>query len=269
MPTVKAKDGTEIFFHDWGSGPPVVLIHGWPLNADMWEHQSHHLAANGFRVIAYDRRGFGRSGKPWTGHDYDTFADDLAALLDALDLKGAALVGFSMGGGEVARYLGRHGAGRVAKAGLIGAVPPFLLQTADNPNGAPASVFEGMIAGISADRPSFFANFGPGFYGPPKVSDAVHAWTLTMAMQASLKGTLDCVRAFGFTDFRGDMKAFTVPTLILHGEQDAIVPIAISGKASAAAIPGAVLKTYPEAGHGLCWTHKDRVNADLTAFLKG
>jgi pimeloyl-ACP methyl ester carboxylesterase len=269
MPVIKAKDGTEIFFHDWGSGPPVVLIHGWPLNADMWEHQSLHLAANGFRVIAYDRRGFGRSGKPWVGHDYDTFADDLAALMDALDLRGAALVGFSMGGGEVARYLGRHGAGRVAKAAMLGAVPPFLLQTADNPNGVPATVFEGMMAAIAADRPGFFAGFGPGFYGPPKVSDGVLAWTLSLAMQASLKGTLDCVRAFGFTDFRPDMKAFTAPTLILHGEQDAIVPFAISGQAMAAAIPGARLVTYPDAGHGLCWTHKDQVNADLLDFLKG
>jgi pimeloyl-ACP methyl ester carboxylesterase len=269
MPVVRTKDGVDIFAYDWGSGPPVVLIHGWPLNADMWEHQGHHLAANGFRVIAYDRRGFGRSGKPWTGHDYDTFADDLAALMEAMDLRGAALVGFSMGGGEVARYLSRHGAGRVAKAALLGAVPPFLLQTADNPNGAPASVFEGMMAGIAADRPGFFAGFGPGFYGPPKVSDAVLDWTLMMAMQASLKGTLDCVRAFGFTDFRQDMKAFTVPTLVMHGEEDAIVPIGISGKASAAAIPGAVLKIYPGAGHGFTWTHKDQVNADLTAFLKG
>jgi pimeloyl-ACP methyl ester carboxylesterase len=269
MPTLKAKDGTEIFFHDWGSGPPVVLIHGWPLNADMWEHQSLHLAGNGFRVIAYDRRGFGRSGKPWAGHDYDTFADDLAALMTALDLNGVSLVGFSMGGGEVARYLGRYGAGRVAKAVLIGAVPPFLLQAADNPNGAPASVFEGMMAGIAADRPSFFAGFGPGFYSPPKVSDAVQDWTLSMAMQASLKGTLDCVKAFGFTDFRADMQAFTVPTLVLHGEQDGIVPLAISGKVTAAMVPGAVLKTYADAGHGLCWTHKDAVNADLLDFLKG
>lgn len=268
MPTVKAQDGTEIFYHDWGSGPPVVLIHGWPLNADMWEHQSLHLASQGFRVIAYDRRGFGRSGKPWGGHDYDTFADDLASLLTQLDLQGVALVGFSMGGGEVARYLGRHGAGRVAKAALLGAVPPFLLQTADNPQGAPASVFEGMMAGIAADRPGFFTDFGPGFYGPPKVSDGVLAWTLGLAMQASLKGTLDCVKAFGFTDFRADMKAFTIPTLILHGEQDAIVPLPISGAASAAMIPGAKLITYADAGHGLCWTHKDAVNRDLTAFLK-
>jgi pimeloyl-ACP methyl ester carboxylesterase len=268
MPFVAAKDGHQIHFHDWGSGPPVVLIHGWPLSADMWEHQSHQLAVNGFRVVAYDRRGFGRSGKPWHGHDYDTFADDLAALIAALDLRGAALAGFSMGGGEVARYLGRHGAGRVAKAVLIGAVPPFLLKTADNPNGAPAELFEEMMTAIAADRPGFFAGFGPGFYGPPKVSDAVLAWTLDMAMQASLRGTLECVRAFGFTDFRPDMKAFTVPTLILHGAQDAIVPLAISAQASAAAIPGARLVTYPDAGHGLCWTHKDRVNADLLAFLE-
>jgi pimeloyl-ACP methyl ester carboxylesterase len=269
MPTVKAKDGNEIFFYDCGSGPAVVLIHGWPLNADMWEHQNYFLASNGFRVISYDRRGFGRSGKSWSGYDYDTFADDLAALMDALSLDRVALVGFSMGGGEVARYLGRHGAGRVEKAVLMGAVPPFLLKTADNPDGAPAAQFEGMMEGISADRPSFFAGFGPGFYGPPKVSDSVLAWTLTMAMQASLKATLDCVRAFGFTDFRPDMKAFTMPTLIQHGEEDGIVPLDISARAAARMVPGAVLKTYAGAGHGFVFTHKDAVNADLLAFLKG
>jgi pimeloyl-ACP methyl ester carboxylesterase len=269
MPSVTAGDGTEIFFHDWGSGPPVVLSHGWPLNADMWEHQSCYLASKGFRVIAHDRRGFGRSGKPWSGYDYDTFADDLATLMDALALERAALVGFSMGGGEVARYLGRHGAARVAKAVLMGAVPPFLLKTADNPEAVPAAQFEGMMEGITADRPSFFAGFGPGFYGPPKVSDAVLAWTLTMAMQASLKATVDCVRAFGFTDFRQDLKAFTMPTLIQHGEEDGIVPIDISGRAAARMVPGAVLKTYAGAGHGFVFTHKDAVNADLLAFLKG
>ena len=269
MPMVTTRDGTEIYFTDWGSGPPVVLIHGWPLNGDMWQSQALHLANSGFRVIAYDRRGFGRSGTPWAGHDYDTFASDLDALMTSLDLSGAALVGFSMGGGEVARYIGRHGTGRVSKAVLMAAVTPFLLKTADNPEGADASLFEGMIEGITKDRAQFFRDFAPGFYGPAKVSQGVLDWTLMMAMQASLKGTLDCVRAFGWTDFRPDLAKFSLPTLVMHGEQDAIVPFAVSGKAAAAMIPGAKLVSYRAAGHGMTVTHKDQVNVDLLAFLRG
>ena len=267
MPYVQARDGTNLYYKDWGSGPPVVLIHGWPVNADMWEQQQTALAEQGFRAIAYDRRGFGRSDQPWSGYDYDTFADDLAAIIETLDLRGVALVGFSMGGGEVARYLQRHGADRVSKAVLAGAVTPFLLKTDDHPNGAPQELFDGMIAGIRADRPAFLAEFTRNFYGG-QVSDAVMQWHQGLALQSSLRPTIECVRAFGTTDFRADMKAFTVPTLIIHGDADAIVPIEISARTAAEAIRGAQLKEYPGAPHGLAASHGDRLTADLLEFLR-
>ncbi|WP_376098684.1 alpha/beta fold hydrolase [Roseomonas sp. CCTCC AB2023176] len=271
MPFAKAADGTALHYNDWGSGHPVVMIHGWPLSGAMWEYQALFLASNGCRVVAYDRRGFGESGKPWTGYDYDTFADDLAAILDGLDLQGVTLVGFSMGGGEVARYLSRHGAGRIARAVLVGAVTPFLAQTPDHPAGAPASVFEQMIAGLVDDRASFLASFGKKFFGAGllnfSVSGATLDWAQRLALMASPKATVDCVRAFGGTDFRQDMVAFTVPTLIIHGDADDIVPIDISGRAAARLVPGARLVEYPGAPHGLFFTERLRLNADLLNFI--
>jgi pimeloyl-ACP methyl ester carboxylesterase len=272
MPFIRTRDGIDLFYRDWGAGPPVLLIHGWPLNADMWEHQHALLAEQGFRVIAYDRRGFGRSSQPWTGYDYDTLSDDLGEVIEQLDLCELTLVGFSMGGGEVARYLSRHRFGRVSGTVLIGAVTPFLLNSADNPNGAPASVFEGMMEGIRADRPQFFEAFARAFYGVggpgPQVSEALLRWSQTLVMQAGMRGTLECVRAFGFTDFRADMAAFTMPTLVIHGDADQIVPIDISGRVAAGMIAGAELKIYDGAPHGLFATHKDELNRDLLAFLR-
>jgi pimeloyl-ACP methyl ester carboxylesterase len=274
MPFAKAPDGTEIFFKDWGSGRPVVLIHGWPLNADMWEYQAPVLASAGLRVISYDRRGFGRSGQPWSGYNYDTLADDLAAVMDHLDLRDATLVGFSMGGGEVARYLSRHGAaGRVSKAVLVSAVTPFLLRTADNPDGVDRSVFDGMIEGLQKDRPNFLATFGKQFFGAGlltfSISSELLQWASMLALQASPKATMDCVRAFSETDFRADLARIAVPTLVIHGEGDATVPIGVSGCRAAQMIPGARLVEYAGAPHGLFFTEKDRLNQDLLAFIQG
>lgn len=273
MASIKTQDGTELYYKDWGTGRPVVLIHGWPLDADMWEYQMPTLAASGFRVIAYDRRGFGRSGQPWSGYDYDTLADDLKAVLDALDLTDVALVGFSMGGGEIARYMSRHGGARVGKAVLVSAVTPYLLKTAEHPDGADASVFQGMIDGIKTDRPQFFADFWPSFFGVSLLSSPVSneaiAWAHTIAMLASPKATVDCVKAFGETDFRADMAAFTVPTLVIHGDADQTVPIDISGKAAATAIAGARLEIYEGAPHAVPLTHAERLTQDLLAFLQG
>ncbi len=273
MPFIEARDGTPLFYNDWGAGPPVVLIHGWPLNGDMWEYQARILADNGLRCIIPDRRGFGRSGQPWTGYDYDTLADDVDLLLQKLDLRDATLAGFSMGGGEVARLLARHGAGRVAKAVLISAVTPYLLKTPDNPDGVDRGVFDGMIEDLEKDRPGFLASFGKTFFGAGllnfKVSSEILQWSLMMALQASPKATLDCVRAFSETDFRRDMAAFTIPTLVIHGDGDATVPIAAAGRAAARLIPGGHLMEYPGAPHGLFYTERDRLNADLLAFIKG
>ena len=271
MPTLQARDGTSLFYNDWGTGTPVVLIHGWPLNADMWEYQATTLAENGLRVVSYDRRGFGRSDQPWSGYDYDTLADDLAALMDHLDLKGAVLVGFSMGGGEVARYLSRHGAGRVAKAVLVSCVTPFLLKTPDHPEGVERDVFDQMIDGLRTDRPGFLTTFGRKFFGAGllnfTVTEPILEWSRALALQASPKATLDCVRAFSETDFRADMKAFTMPTLVIHGDADATVPADVAGRAAAEAIPGAELLIYPGAPHALFFTEKDRLNADLLEFI--
>jgi len=272
MPFIKTRDDVAIHYDDWGSGKPVVLIHGWPLSGAMWEYQALFLASQGHRVIAYDRRGFGQSGKPYTGYDYDTLANDLSDLMEALDLRGATLVGFSMGGGEVARYLARHGADRVAKAVLVSAVTPFLLKTPDHEDGVPRATFDEMIQGLLDDRPAFLANFGKKFFGAGMLNFTVTAeilqWAQTLALQASPKATLDCVRAFSETDFRGDMRAFTVPTLVIHGDSDSTVPIDVSGRAAAAMVPGARLVEYGGAPHGLFFTDKERLNADLLGFIQ-
>ena len=272
MPYVQTQDGTSLFYNDWGTGRPVVLIHGWPLNADMWEYQTGVLAQNGFRVIAYDRRGFGRSSQPGGGYDYDTFASDLATLMDTLDLQQAALVGFSMGGGEVVRYLSRYGAARVAKAVLLAGVPPFMLQTSDNPDGIDRATFDGIVQGLNEDRPGFLASFGKKVFGVGLVTSPVSAeflqWIAMMAMQASKKATVDCVRAFSETDFRPDLPAVTVPTLVMHGDADVTVPIAVAGRAAARMLPNARLVEYPGAPHGLFYTKRARVNDDMAAFLR-
>ena len=272
MSTITTRDGTQIYYKDWGKGPTVVLSHGWPLNADSWEDQALFLAEHGYRVIAHDRRGFGRSTQPWDGYDYDTFSDDLATLFQALDLKKVALFGFSMGGGEVARYIGRHGTARISKAGLISAVPPLMLKTEGNPGGLPISVFDGIRAGVRADRSQFFKDVSRPFFGAnradAKVSQGTLDWFWYMSMQASIKGTLDCIKAFSETDFTADLKKFNVPTLIVHGDDDQIVPIGAAGLASAKIVKDATLKVYPGAPHGLTITQKDKVNADLLAFLR-
>ena len=272
MSFIEARDGTPLFYKDWGAGKPVVLIHGWPVNADMWEYQAPFLAENGCRVIAYDRRGFGRSGQPWSGYDYDTMADDLAAILDALDLRDATLVGFSMGGGEVARYLSRHGgSGRVSKAVLVAAVTPFLLRTEDNPEGVDRSVFDDMVVNLQADRPAFLASFGKQFFGAGLLSFSISSellqWTGNLALMASPKATLDCVRAFSETDFRADLPQIRVPVLVIHGDADNTVPIDAAGRRAAAMIPGARLVEYPGAPHGLFFTEKDQLNQDLLRFI--
>ena len=271
MAFITAKDGTQLFVNDWGAGPPIVLIHGWPLHSGMWDYQAPYLASQGYRVVAYDRRGFGRSEQPWNGYDYDTLADDLAAVIDGLQLEGATLVGFSMGGGEVVRYLRRHGPAKVARAALVAAVTPFLLQTPDH-EGAPASLFEGMVSGLEKDRPHFLANFGKTFMGAGLLNFSVSSEylqsLLMMAMMASQKATVDCVRAFGMTDFRADMAALTMPTLIVHGTADGTVPIGISGRAAAKMVPHATFLEYDDAPHGLHFTEKDRLNADLLAFMR-
>ncbi len=271
MARVKARDGTKLYVKTWGEGRPVVLIHGWPLSSDTWDELALTLAEEGHRVVAYDRRGFGRSDQPWSGHDYDTFSDDLAAVLEATDSgKHATLVGFSMGGGEVARYMSRHKGAGVDKAVLIGSVVPGLLKTADRPEGVPREVFEGMISGIRADRPKFFAGFAKAFYGFGKtsVSEEVLNWTFDMAMQAGLRGTVECVKAFGTTDFRPDLPAFKVPTLVIHGDDDQIVPIDVSARAAAKGIKGARLHEIKGGPHGLLASHKDEIAQTLSAFLK-
>lgn len=271
MPSIQARDGVRLHVKDMGSGKPVVLIHGWPLTGDMWEYQTLALIEAGYRVITYDRRGFGQSGHPAGGYDYDTFADDLASILDSLDLRNAALVGFSMGGGEIARYLGRHGSGRVGRVALIASVVPYLLKTDSHPHGADASVFEDIKAQIRADRFAFLQSFAKPFYGigwvSRPVSQALLDWTFILAIMASPKATIDCVDAFGRTDFRPDLPAFDVPTLIIHGTADQTVPIDPTARAAAAAIPHAELIEYEGEAHGLFATAPDRLNADLLRFL--
>ncbi len=273
MPTITVSDGTEIYYKDWGSGPPVVFSHGWPLSADAWDDQMLFLAARGYRCIAHDRRGHGRSSQPWHGNEMDTYADDLATLAKALDLRGAVHIGHSTGGGEVARYLGRHGTGRVAKAVLIGAVPPLMLKTAANPGGLPMEVFDGIRASVLADRSQFFKEVPMPFYGfnrpGAKISQGLIDSFWLQGMMAGFKGVFDCIKAFSETDFTEDLKKIDVPTLILHGDDDQIVPIGASALLSAKLAPKGHLKVYEGASHGLCSTLKDRVNEELLAFIAG
>jgi non-heme chloroperoxidase len=272
MPTITTKDGTQIYYKDWGAGRPVVFSHGWPLSADAWEDQMLFLAARGYRCIAHDRRGHGRSSQPWHGNDMDTYADDLAELTEALGLEGAVHVGHSTGGGEVARYIGRYGTRRVAKAVLIGAIPPLMLKTPANPGGLPIEVFDGIRAGVLADRSQFFRELSVPFYGANRpgaeVSQGLRDSFWLQGMQAGFKSAYDCIRAFSETDHTEDLKKFDVPTLILHGDDDQIVPIGASALLAAKLVAGSKLKIYPRAPHGLCSTHKEQINADLLAFIE-
>jgi non-heme chloroperoxidase len=270
--TVQSSPAVELFYEDHGTGQPFVLIHGWPLSHRMWEGQIQTLVAAGYRVIAYDRRGFGESSRPAAGYDYDTFAADLHALLTALDLQHVILAGFSMGGGEVARYLGTYGSARIAKAMFLGAVPPFLLKTDDNPTGAPRDVFDGMMAGVIADRAAFLANFFPAFFNSDANGAGLPADTIPfakwIAYNASPIGTAECIRAFGTTDFRADLKKITIPTLVLHGSADRIVPLEGSGQLTAAMVAGATLVVIDGAPHGMTATHGVRLSEEMLTFAR-
>jgi non-heme chloroperoxidase len=273
MSTITTRDGTQIFYKDSGVGQPVTFSHGWPLNADAWDAQMVFLAQHGYRVIAHDRRSHGRSSQTWTGNDMDTYADDLAALVDALDLKDMVMIGHSTGGGEVAHYIGRHGTSRVAKAVLVGAVPPMMLQTDENPGGLPIAVFDGIRKGTFDNRSQFFRELSAPFYGynreGAKVSEGVRDAFWLQGMTGGLKGQLDCIKQFSEVDYTEDLKKMNVPTLIIHGDDDQIVPIGASARSAARIAPQATLKVYPGAPHGLPTTHQDQLNADLLAFLRG
>jgi non-heme chloroperoxidase len=273
MPTITTRDGTQLYYKDWGNGQPVVFSHGWPLNADAWEDQMMFLADHGFRCIAHDRRGHGRSGQPWNGNDMDTYADDLAELVETLDLKDAVHVGHSTGGGEVARYIGRHGTKRVSKAVLVGSITPVMVRTNANPGGLPVEVFDGIRTSILADRSQYFKDLSMPFYGfnrpGAQTSEGMRDSFWRQGMQAGLNAVYECVKAFSETDFNQDLGKFDVPTLIIHGEADQIVPIGDSAMLSSKIVKGAVLKVYPGAPHGLASTHKDQLNQDLLAFIRG
>lgn len=271
MDTITAKDGTQIYYKDWGTGRPVVFSHGWPLNADAWDAQMLFLAQHGFRVIAHDRRGHGRSGQPAKGNDMDTYADDLAALIEALDLKGAALVGHSTGGGEVAHYIGRHGTKRVSQAVLIGAVPPIMAKTPTNPGGLPMDVFDGIRKGVADNRSQFYKDLAVPFFGFNRPGAKISQGTIdafwAQGMTGGIHGQYLCIKEFSEVDYTEDLKKIDVPTLILHGADDQIVPIDNSAKLSAKIVKNATLKIYPGASHGMCVVNADQVNADLLAFL--
>ena len=272
MPTITTRDGAQIFYKDWGSGQPVVFSHGWPLNADAWDDQLFFFASNGYRAIAHDRRGHGRSTQTLNGNDMDTYADDLAALVEELDLSNAIHIGHSTGGGEVARYIGRHGTERVAKAVLVGAVPPLMLKTATNPEGLPIEAFDQIRAGVKADRSQFYKDLSAPFYGANRpgatVSQGVRDAFWLMSMQAGFPAAYDCIKAFSETDFREDLKKFDVPTLVIHGDDDQIVPINVGGLRSSKMVKGATLNIYKGAPHGLMTTHKEQFNADLLEFAR-
>jgi non-heme chloroperoxidase len=272
---ITTADGTEIFYKDWGSGQPIVFSHGWPLTADAWDPQLNFVADNGFRAVAHDRRGGGRSGQPWVGNDLDTYADDLASLIEALDLRDVILVGHSTGGGEVARYIGRHGTGRVAKAVLLSAIPPLMLKTEANPEGLPLEVFDEIRAGVATDRSQFYRDLSETFYGANREGSTVSQGTRDAfwlwSMQVGIKSAYDCVRAFSETDLTEDLKRFDVPTLIVHGDDDQIVPIVAAGEKSSKLVKEATFKVYPGAPHGLAMVpvFADRFNADLLEFARG
>jgi non-heme chloroperoxidase len=272
MPTITTKDGVQIFYKDWGTGQPIVFSHGWPLSADDWDSQMLFFGQHGFRVIAHDRRGHGRSTQTWDGNDMDTYADDLAVLFERLDLKNVIMVGHSTGGGEVARYIGRHGTKRVAKAVLISAVPPLMLKTEKNPAGLPLAVFDDLRAQYTANRAQFYKDITMPFYGynrpGAKISEGIREHWWLQGMLGGMKAHYDCIKAFSETDFTEDLKKIDVPTLIMHGEEDQIVPIVAAGLLSAKIIKNATLKVYPGFPHGMPTTNADQINADLLAFIE-